>query len=133
MPACDQCQNPMLKGIHTCGIDGPQSVAPDGQNILDAALQFMKRSQDSDPIEVLTSLMNGQPQGVQFGCTCGSSGSHIPPCPFASAPLPTPGFQLTGWTCSVCGGGVAPMVQRCPCRPLPALFVGLVPPIIKGV
>ncbi len=72
---------------------------------------------------------------VEFGCTCGSTGAHYPPCPFAPAPPQAAPLQLTGWICPVCGSGVGPFVQRCPCRPVIGDGVSIVlpQPITKGV
>lgn len=147
MPAaCSQCENPMLKGIHSCGRDGAQAASDhDAPNLVEAVMDYLARcghKQGADPISVLTAHMaSGGPQGVQFGCTCGSSGAHYPPCPFAPAPQATPfvpapqtpGFQFTGWVCPVCGGGVGPFVQRCPCRPVDGVSVVSPQPITKGV
>lgn len=59
-----------------------------------------------------------------FCPSCGGPSStagyaHRPDCAFVlSVPNPT-GPGLMGWTCPTCGGGVSPLVDRCPCKPAP--------------
>lgn len=33
-------------------------------------------------------------------------------------PLEDTVYKKEGWVCKVCGGGVAPGVERCPCMPM---------------
>lgn len=141
--ACSQCENPMLKGIHSCGIDGPRPIEPDSVGEALAAYMAMRSGQPQvglqcnhgeDPISVLAAHMSGSgPQGVQFGCTCGSSGAHYPPCPFAPVSPQAAPLQFTGWVCPVCGGGVGPFVQRCPCRPVVGDGASIMTPVPQSL
>jgi hypothetical protein len=40
-----------------------------------------------------------------------------------TAPVTGGTVQQTGWLCPACGGGNAPFVQRCPCKPWPKMEI----------
>lgn len=64
--------------------------------------------------EMLTSFSNGD--NVCFECRNSYNNSHTHIPNYCDMPVPPSFGEQKGWICPVCGRGVAPWMNFCPCQ-----------------